>query len=71
MQSYTFGSAEGMNALHKALPEKYPMELNRSDMDMLIKALHVAWNEGEPVDVSDWAGGFLSSIGQTVGVEWV
>ena len=39
MRSYTWGSAEGVQAVINSLPERYPMTLNADAMEALIRAL--------------------------------
>lgn len=73
MESYTYASDDACAAVIANLPDRYPMELNRSDMASLVKSLQLA--HLSPVDgwedAAVWAGDFLSSIAQTVGIEFV
>jgi len=66
MHSFTFASEEGCIAVVENLPERYAMELVRSDMIGLVEALRIAWE-----NCNDWAGDFLSSIATTVDVEFI
>lgn len=80
MDSFTAMSREAIDATvtaQLATGEKYPMELNGTDFANLVHALRVAWMyadldgtddvTGEPL--TDWIMGFVSGIGQTLGVE--
>lgn len=42
--SYTYCSREGIQAVVDRLPDRYNMNLNRSDMEMLILALSSYYN---------------------------
>jgi hypothetical protein len=66
MQTFTYCSEEGVTAVVDVLPHKYSMELNRSDMTELVTVLQMGWDNG-----SEWAGDFLSSIAQTLDIEFI
>jgi len=66
MDSYTYCSDKGVAAVIENLPPKYAMELNRSDMTNLVSSLRLAYHFG-----NEWAGEFLSSIAETVDIEFV
>lgn len=66
MSSFTYGSKEGAEAVVNRLPQHYDMSLNRTDMEELVTVLRRSWEHG-----NDWAGDFLSTIAETVGVEFV
>lgn len=66
MKSYTYCSDESVAAIIESLPDRYPMELTRSDMTQLVQALKMAHDDG-----LDWAGDFLSIIATTVDVEMI
>lgn len=70
---YTLASDEMTEAMTESLPEKYPMELNRSDMEALITGLASAWT-GNPVgddEMCDRIMSLYSGIAQTLGIEGV
>lgn len=77
MKMYSLLSGAGMEAVRVALPDRYPMELTRKDMFRLLWALRqVAVSDVEEFldddqTVADWAGGFISSVAETVGVDLV
>ena len=60
MKTYTYGRTPH-EVIHKALPQKYPMELNRSDMLNLLEALESA--------STDWSISMRMSILETIGIE--
>lgn len=75
-QSFTYMSVEGTQAIKDANAtqvDKYTIELNKTDFNRLIDALVIAFcsPEWDDIDTSDWAGDFISSIGQTLGIEFI
>ena len=71
--SHTAMSDEGIRAVIERLPEHYDMSLNRADMQRLIRALVATEEEHVGIDdaFAEWAAGFVSTIAETVGVEFV
>jgi hypothetical protein len=69
MKTFTYGQTPNA-VIREALPHKYPMELNRSDMMMILKVLNWASQvlRGKP---ANWAMGMRSSILETIGIEEV
>lgn len=72
MESYTYGSDEAIQAMIRNLPQKYEVELTAHDMSTVVWALHRLWLDDSQSDktVQD-AGDLLSSIAETLGVEFV
>ncbi len=71
MKTYTSGTTP-TEVIEEALPHKYPMELNKHDMLMLLEALNFATGReptGEEYDLPEWSIDFRSSILQTIGIE--
>lgn len=68
--THTFGSDAGHAAMTAALPQSYPMDLNRSDMATLIDVLLYAWQYA-PNDLDERAASLYSSIAETVGIELI
>jgi hypothetical protein len=73
MESYTYGSEDGINAVIAANEQRqadsgetYAMTLSRTDFETVLRALVTAWHQG-----SDEAGSLASDIATTLGVEWV
>jgi hypothetical protein len=66
MKTYSLFSFDGEQAMIDALPVKYPMELNRSDMTVFIRALREASMNGD-----DRSVGLYTAIAETLGVELV
>jgi hypothetical protein len=64
MKTYSLFTFEGEQAMIDALPLKYPMELNRSDMTVLIRALREASIHGDEEALDIYMG-----IASTLGVE--
>lgn len=82
MQSFTAMSREAVDATvtaQLATGEKYPMELNGTDFANLVHALRIAWlyadldgaDDVTEESLTDWIMGFVSSIGETLGVEHI
>jgi len=60
MKTYTYGTTP-RQIIKEALPHKYPMELNRSDMLELLSVLRS--------NSSDWSMSMRMSILETIGIE--
>jgi len=79
MQTFTMGTPEMIGAMFSNLPQKYPMELNETDMSAVIWALatavgFVSWDDREAEDADELrerAESLFSSIAETLGVEGI
>lgn len=69
MKTYTYGRTPN-KVIRQSLPHKYSMELNRSDMMMLLKILNFV-SMNFPKAIGSWAWGMRSSILETIGIEEV
>lgn len=76
MKTYTAGTTP-LEVIEECLPHKYPMELNKHDMLMLLNALNEIdacvepnGEEGEDNNL-EWARNFRSCILTTIGIEEV
>lgn len=64
----------------------YPVSFNQSDFHMFVRALQAAhehtadggcpdvdasWSGGMSVDVQEWAADFLSSVADSLGIEFI
>jgi hypothetical protein len=83
MDSYTYMSDEAIQAVLEEQAKvairngefgHYDLSLNRQDFEALVMCLKHMYNsppmDGSPV-YSNWAGEFLSSIAETLGIEFV
>lgn len=67
MKTYTYGRTPN-EVVRQALPHKYSMELNKSDMMMFLKILNFV-SMNFPKGISSWAMGMRSGILETIGIE--
>jgi hypothetical protein len=67
MKTYTYGRTPN-EVIRQSLPHKYPMELNKSDMMMLLKVLNFV-SMNFPKSVGNWARGMRQGILETIGIE--
>ena len=67
MKTYHYGRTPN-EVLRQSLPHKYSMELNKSDMMMLLKVLNFV-STHFPKAIGEWAYNMRSSILETIGIE--
>lgn len=67
MKTYTYGRTPN-EVIRQSLPHKYPMELNKSDMMMLLKILNFVSMHFSKA-IGNWAHSMRSSILETIGIE--
>ena len=67
MKTYTYGRTPNQ-VIRGLLPHKYSMELNKSDMMMLLKILNFI-SINFPKAIGNWAMGMRTSILETIGIE--
>ena len=70
MKTYTYGKTPN-EVIRQSLPHKYPMELNKSDMQVLLQVLLRESNSPRYTKTSRWARDIRSSILETIGIEEV
>jgi len=77
MKTFTFGETPVVDIV-MALPHKYKMELNKTDMVHLLDVCKIISEHSiqqcsieEERIIQDWATSFRSSILQTIGIEEV
>jgi len=68
MKTYTIGRTP-IEVIKAALPHKYSMELNKSDMIALLAILKFTWEYNESPVLSDYALSLRTSILTTIGIE--
>lgn len=69
-KSFTYMSKTGQRAIVDALPaDGYEMRLNVTDMTNLLSVLAMTY--GSSCKEADWCGEFISSVGETLGIEFV
>lgn len=85
MRSFTYMSDEALSAVAEELdklPDGYPVRLSSEDAKRLMLALKAAYEhtadggchecgDENSEAVSEWAGGFVSGMASTLGVEFV
>lgn len=76
MESFTSMSDEAISATIDAMQgapgNQYPMELNHSDFSNFLWVLqHAADSNDIPDHLAEWASSLASSIGETLGIEYV
>jgi hypothetical protein len=67
MRTYSYGRTPN-SVIREQLPHKYPMELNKSDMMMLLKVLNFV-SMNFPKSVGNWARSMRQGILETIGIE--
>ncbi len=70
LHTFTYGDIDAIPVAMQLSPPKYPMELNRTDLETVLFALHYT-HENESHPFSDVAGDLLSSIMTTLGIEYI
>lgn len=70
METFTSGQTP-TDTIFNALPFKYEMKLNKSDMLKLLTALQHTAETSESESLEEWAYGFRSDILTTIGIEEV
>lgn len=72
--TYSFDSPRALDAMLQRLPQRYNMELVKSDMQSLVQALfYIISGTLDPIDADTlaWVESFYSNIATTVDIELI